>query len=174
MNDADYAGIVYDLDGTLVRLRVDWDAVTDDVVARYEAAGLTADERDLWELLHRAPEHGLGDVVEETIASHEREGARRSERLPIADELAGFDGPAAVCSLNAEDACRIALETHGLDDAVDSVIGRDTVSKLKPEPEPLLAAVEGIGVSPSAALFVGDSDSDRVAAERAGLDFRWA
>jgi phosphomannomutase len=51
---------------------------------------------------------------------------------------------------------------------------RGTVETVKPDPEPLLYALDSVGVAPDQALFVGDSDSDRVAAERAGMAFQWA
>jgi phosphoglycolate phosphatase len=56
---------------------------------------------------------------------------------------------------------------------VDAVVGRDSVETHKPDPEPLLATLEGMGCSPDDAEFVGDSERDEVAAERAGVRFRW-
>jgi phosphoglycolate phosphatase len=168
----EYDALVYDLDGTLVRLDVDWGAVTEEAEAVLRARGLEADG-SLWDLLQRAEEAGQRHrrAVEEVIADHEREGARSAGRLPLAEELpAGM--PTGVCSLNCEAACRIALELHGLDGHVDAVVGRDTVAAHKPDPEPLLATVDALGAGPRAALFVGDSDSDRVTAERAGVDFQ--
>ncbi len=168
--------VVYDLDGTLVELAVDWDAVADDVAGVYAANALVPPTGDLWSHLDAAGEYGIADPVEAAVAGHERRGARESPGLPLGDWLAaGDDGrPAAVCSLNCEAACRIAVETHGLDDAVGAVIGRDTVENHKPDPEPLLAATEALDVDPARAVFVGDSASDRVTAERAGVPFVWA
>jgi Predicted phosphatases len=54
------------------------------------------------------------------------------------------------------------------------VVGRDTVRTHKPEPESLLAAVDALGVDPDRCVFVGDSESDRVTADRAGVPFVWA
>lgn len=167
-----YEALVYDLDGTLVRLDVDWGAVAEEVAAVLRARGLEA-EGSLWDLLQHAEEVGEGHrrAVEEVIADHEREGARSADRLPLAEELPA-EVPTGVCSLNCEAACRIALELHGLDGHVDAVVGRDTVTAHKPDPEPLLATVDALGAGPQAALFVGDSDSDRVTAERAGVSFQ--
>lgn len=167
-----YEAIVYDLDGTLVRLDVDWDAVTEDAAAVLRARGLET-EGSLWDHLRRAEEAGERhrQAIEEVIADHEREGARSAARLPLADELP-TGVPTGVCSLNCEAACRIALERHGLDGYVDAIVGRDTLSTHKPDPEPLLTTVEGVGADPRATLFIGDSDSDRVTAERADIDFR--
>ena len=173
---ADADAVVYDLDGTLVELAVDWDAVADDVADVYAAAALIPPTNDLWSLLDVAGEYGIAEPVEAAIAGHERRGARESARLPLGDRLAAGDDdrPAAVCSLNCEAACRTAVETHGLGDAIDAVVGRDTVAGHKPDPEPLLAAVTALGVDAARAVFVGDSASDRVTAERAGVPFVWA
>ncbi|SFC48047.1 phosphoglycolate phosphatase [Halobiforma haloterrestris] len=171
----EYEAIVYDLDGTLVDLAVDWGRVTADVRAVYEDAGLERPGGDLWELLGAADDAGLRSAVESTIAAHEREGARSAPRLPRADELRNLEEsvPVGVCSLNCERACRIALEEHGLLESVDAVVGRDSVATRKPHPEPLLETVRGIGASPDGTVFVGDSERDEVTARRAGTAFEY-
>ena len=168
-----YDAVVYDLDGTLVDLDVDWDAVAADVLEVYESAGIEPPSRDLWELLGAADDVGLAPEVESAIAAHERAGAETAPRLAHADELLERTVPVGVCSLNCEAACRIALAEHGLAESVDAVVGRDTVATRKPDPEPLLEAVGALGVDPERALFVGDSVRDRETAERAGVAFEF-
>jgi phosphoglycolate phosphatase len=169
----DHEGVVYDLDGTLVRLAVDWEAAARDATATFEAAGVSVSDPDLWSLLEAAPRHGLEADLEAVLSRHERRGARTSTRLPTADGLAAHENPVGVCSLNAESACRLALERHGLLDHVDAVVGRDSVGSHKPDPEPLLTTCRLLGVDPGATLFVGDSERDAVTAERAGVQFRY-
>jgi len=167
-----YEAVVYDLDGTLARLRVDWGAVRDEVAGKLRARGVETATASLWELFETADREPLERIVEETIAEHERDGARRSDRLPTADELPR-ECPVGVCSLNCEAACRIALEIHGLDSYVDVIVGRDTVATQKPDPEPLLYAIRGLDALPAATLFVGDSKRDADTADRAGVDFSY-
>ena len=76
--------VVYDLDGTLVDLAVDWDAVADDVIGTYAANALVAPTADLWTLLDAAADYGVHDAVEETIPGHERPAAPASTRPPPA------------------------------------------------------------------------------------------
>ena len=168
-----YDALVYDLDGTLVRLDVDWDRVTEETAATLSARGVDTDGMTLWDVLETAEERGLRGNVEETIRDHERDGARSADRLPLADRLPA-DVPVAVCSLNCEAACRIALELHGLDGHVTAIVGRDTVGSHKPDPEPLLAAIRTLNAQPSRSLFVGDTERDELTAERAGVPFEWA
>ena len=167
-----FDGVVYDLDGTLVRLVVDWDAVARDAVDRFAEHGVDATGHDLWGMLDLADERDLRTEIEAVIAGHERVGARDSHRLPLADRLLTHEVPVGVCSLNCEESAYIALETHDLARAVDAVVGRDTVATRKPDPEPLLATLRGLGVDPDRAVFVGDSPRDRTTAERAGVAYR--
>ncbi|MFC7134408.1 MULTISPECIES: HAD family hydrolase [Salinibaculum] len=167
----EYDALVYDLDGTLVELDVDWDEVTAEAGAVLSARGVDTDGMNLWDVLETAEEKGLRRKVESVIEDHEREGARTSTRLPLADALP-HDVPVGVCSLNAEAACRIALEVHGLDGHVGALVGRDTVDAHKPDPEPLLAVIRGLGTQPGQTLFVGDTQRDRRTAQLAGVPFQ--
>jgi len=172
---AEYDAIVYDLDGTLVTLDVDWEAARRDATAVLRARGVGTAEMGLWDALEAAEAAdpaGVRRRVDEAIAEHERAGARSAVRLPTVDRLP-HDVPVGVCSLNSEDACRIALELHGIDAHVDAVVGRDTVGTYKPDPEPLLESVRRLRASPADALFVGDSERDEQTAERAGVSFRY-
>jgi len=173
MSDGDPSAVVYDLDGTLVTLAVNWDAVASDVIAVYEDSGIDATGAGLWSLLEDAANHGIAEEVEEAISRHEREGARRSRRCGLADELSTRSVPVGVCSLNCEAACRIALDTHSLAADVDAVVGRDSVATHKPDPEPLLATIEALGVDPADAVFIGDSPRDKETADRAGVAFEY-
>ncbi|MFC7079823.1 HAD family hydrolase [Halorussus caseinilyticus] len=163
--------VVYDLDGTLVRLAVDWEDVERRLTELLEREGVNADPLSAWSLLDAAEDAGVGDEADELVAAAEREGARASERLPLADELLAREIPVGVCSLNHERAVRIALDAHELAESVESVVGRGTVPERKPHPRALLAAVEQLGVEPERVLFVGDSASDEETAERAGTKF---
>lgn len=164
--------VVYDLDGTLVRLTVDWDAVAREAVERFAEAGIDASDEDLWTMLDLADANGLRGAIEAILSAHEREGATRSVRLPTADCLPDSTVPVGVCSLNAESACRVALDTHGLSPYVESVVGRDSVATRKPDPEPLLTVVRALDATPERTLFVGDTGRDAETARRAGTAFR--
>jgi len=173
---AEYRAVVYDLDGTLARLDVDWEDCAGAVAAAYREAGVDMADADLWTMLEAADAYGLGDRVESVIADHERTGARRATRLPRADELRERTVPVGVCSLNCEDACRIALRNHDLLVDVDVVVGRDSVAERKPSPAPLIETLARLdeSLTPHEALFVGDSDRDEETARRARMPFEWA
>ncbi|WP_435076030.1 HAD family hydrolase [Halococcus sp. AFM35] len=168
----DVEAVVYDLDGTLVRLTVDWQRVETDIASMLREEGIDPVGLDAWAMLDAAEDAGVESEVESLIAAAERDGAHESRRLAFADEIE-TRLPVGVCSLNCEEACRIALERHDLAERMGSVVGRDSVAERKPAPEPLLAAVEELGATPERTLFVGDSAGDAEAAERAGTRFSY-
>ena len=49
------------------------------------------------------------------------------------------------------------------------VVSGDTLSKHKPDPEPLWYACEQVGVAPGHSLYVGDAERDMQAGKRAGM-----
>ncbi|MFB6105900.1 MAG: HAD family hydrolase [Halobacteriaceae archaeon] len=167
-----YEAVVFDLDGTLVHLDVDWDAVDEAVREVLSEHGVATATSTAWDLYDDAETVGRADDVEAIIASHERDGATRARRLPLADRLP-VGVPTAVCSLNCEQAVRTALDDHGLATHVQVVVGRDTTGARKPDPRPLLAAIEGLGADPERTLFVGDSARDEETARRAGVEFAY-
>jgi phosphoglycolate phosphatase len=61
------------------------------------------------------------------------------------------------------------LEKLGLLQCMDCIVGGDTLTKRKPDPEPLWYACESVGVSREEALMVGDSGNDALCARRAGI-----
>ncbi len=61
------------------------------------------------------------------------------------------------------------LAALGVAARFDVVVGGDSVAKPKPAPEPLLAALDALGVEPPAAVLVGDSVNDVAAARAAGV-----
>ena len=164
-------GVVFDLDGTLVDLDVDWERVDREVRATCRERGIEPGDDDAWELLDRAKTRGCREEVESVIADHEVPGAKLSDRLELADYIDQLPVPAAVCSLNCEDACRTALAVHDLESHVEIVIGRDSVETWKPDPAPLVAAVNGLGIDRADAVFVGDSERDAITAHRADVPF---
>lgn len=168
----DVDAVVYDLDGTLVRLTVDWRAVESEIAAVLRDADVDPSGLDAWAMLDAAEDADVGSEVESLIAAAERDGARDARRLPFADEIE-TELPIGICSLNCEQSCHIALEKYDLAERMESVVGRDSVPERKPAPEPLLAAAEKLGATPERTLFVGDSAGDEEAAERAGTQFAY-
>jgi phosphoglycolate phosphatase len=63
------------------------------------------------------------------------------------------------------------LVHFGLDSHFDLVVGTNDVAHPKPAPDMLLHCLDHFALAPRDAIYVGDSPSDRAAAQAAGIDF---
>lgn len=80
------------------------------------------------------------------------------------------DGHAvAICTNKPEGLARQLLEELGVLDAFGALVGADTLTVKKPDPEPLREAARRVGADPLRCCLVGDSDTDRNTARAAGV-----
>lgn len=63
----------------------------------------------------------------------------------------------------------LAFARLPLEHLFETVVGGDETERHKPDPQPLLLALDRLGVSPGGAAYVGDSPFDIQAAKAAGL-----
>jgi pyrophosphatase PpaX len=63
----------------------------------------------------------------------------------------------------------LAFARIPIEPLVETVVGGDETKKHKPDPEPLLLALERLGAAPDDAVYVGDAPFDVQAAKAAGL-----
>ncbi|MFD1647833.1 DUF120 domain-containing protein [Haloarchaeobius litoreus] len=167
-----FDGVVFDLDGTLVDLDVDWPAVherLESLLDPYLDGPITDHSRV--EVFDLAREHGLDDELEDIVGSAEVAGAETARKLPALSVLPSLDCPVGVCTANAEEAARRALDRFDVLDHVDSVVARDTMAADKPERETLSRSLEELGIDAGNALYVGDEDGDRLLAVAVGTSY---
>jgi pyrophosphatase PpaX len=62
----------------------------------------------------------------------------------------------------------MGLKLTKLDEFFDVIVALDHVKKAKPDPEPILVALEQLGASPEEAIMVGDNFHDVLAGKNAG------
>lgn len=124
--------------------------------------------KDSWEMY-------WGEFRQEWLEEY-REKFRGEERrmmrlfpgtVPTLDALRGAGIKTGLVS-NRQFA-RSPAEYLGIADKFDVIIGLEDVTRPKPAPEPLLTALSRLGVGPSAALYVGDTDIDMKTAVAAGV-----
>ncbi len=77
--------------------------------------------------------------------------------------------PMGVCTNKPEAFTRQILEGLGLANYFSSVVGGDTTSTRKPDPQPVLACLRGLVSEPALSLMIGDSVHDVHAAHAAGV-----
>lgn len=70
----------------------------------------------------------------------------------------------------------IARQLRWIQQQIDAIMVRwaTTSNRRKPRPEMLLEICRELGVRPADVMFVGDQETDRQAAVRAGMQFVWA
>jgi phosphoglycolate phosphatase len=84
-------------------------------------------------------------------------------------EIQGMNIPMGVCTNKPEAFTKQILEGLGLSGYFSSVVGGDSTSARKPDPEPVLACLRGLVAEPASSLMIGDSVHDVHAAHAAGV-----
>lgn len=167
-----FDAMVFDLDGTLVDLAVDWPAVLDEIAQLLEPyLDRPLRELDRTEVFAAARAHGVYRELVDLVDARERRGADDAVALAGVRDLVDRSGPIGICTANARRTAEIALDRFDALDAVDAVVARETTREGKPHPQPLLACVDRLGVDPGNAVFVGDDPRDAAAASGAGTSF---
>ena len=77
--------------------------------------------------------------------------------------------PMAVVTSKGDELARRSVAHVGLAELIDDVVGCDSCSRHKPEPEPVLVALERLGYGAHEALFLGDSVHDVASGNAAGV-----
>ncbi|MDR1313044.1 MAG: HAD-IA family hydrolase [Deltaproteobacteria bacterium] len=89
------------------------------------------------------------------------------DAIPVLERVRGAGVKTAV--VTNRDKAREAVERAGLGAFFDAVVGAEEAERPKPAPDPVLKAMELLGVAADAAVFVGDSHLDIQAAVAAGV-----
>jgi phosphoglycolate phosphatase len=108
----------------------------------------------------------LLDAYGEAVCVHTRfyPGAREAvERLRAAGDAV------AICTNKPEGLARALMTELGALDAFDALVGADSLTVRKPDPAPLIAAVERAGGALRRSVLVGDTETDRTTAAAAGV-----
>jgi phosphoglycolate phosphatase len=180
--------VIFDLDGTLIDSAPDiWhaaNAVLDEaglprVTFEQSRGFIGRGARVFVERMERAVT-GANDPAQ-TAHLHARflhyyERAHENTRVydGVADVLAGIAARGlalGLCTNKPIGPTRAVLAHLGWDRLFQVVIGGDSLAVAKPDPAPLLAVVDGLGLSLPQTLYVGDSETDAETAERAGATF---
>lgn len=174
--------IVFDLDGTIVKLRANWHALKDVLSQRYAErndnqcafASISAclskivekeDEEELQENFKIIRQYELENIVETEIIPEVVNFIKHKEKFGVSDKVI-----IAVLSLNTRQTIIESLMIAGISDQVEIIIGREDVRSWKPEPEGLIKIINHFSVSPADLIFFGDMKKDLEAGEAADVD----
>lgn len=174
--------VLFDLDGTLVRTRIDFARMRRAVLHEVAALGLDPEPFRAMDLL-RIPDAAV--AAGRLEAGEERSFRRRVEAALIAIELAGCDGAQEAEGAGEllrwlqERAIRVGIVTRNSREAVtrllaalplphDLLLTRADTPRVKPDPIHLRLALDRLGVPPARAVMVGDHVMDVLGGKAAG------
>ena len=174
-----YPAVLFDLDGTLI----DSGAI---ILASFRHATQTVLRREIpdAELAALVGGSNIHDQMRSIDAAQVEELVRvyREHNEPLHDELEAFEGIEHVLGRLRADGRRLGIVTAKrrktvelafavlpLERYFDVVVTSDMTERHKPDPEPVLAALERLGVDPAEAAFVGDSPFDVASGKAAGV-----
>ncbi len=97
------------------------------------------------------------------FAHHEDSVKPYPDVVDVVAALAGRGARLGVVTSKLRSGAERGLKVSGLMGFFDTIVSADDVSRAKPHPEPVLAALERLGVQARDAVFIGDSPHDIVA-----------
>jgi pyrophosphatase PpaX len=174
-----YPAVLFDLDGTLI----DSGAI---ILASFRHATQTVLRREIpdAELAALVGGSNIHDQMRSIDAAQVDELVRvyREHNEPLHDELEAFEGIEHVLAELKREGRRLGIVTAKrrktvelafavlpLERYFDVVVTSDMTERHKPDPEPVLKALERLGVEPGEAAFVGDSPFDVASGKAAGV-----
>ena len=176
---ANITTLLFDFDGTLLD--------TNELIIQTYQTVLNKHYPGKYERVHILPFLGpvLKDVFDEIdpekseqLMSEYREWNLANHDLMVTE----FDGVAetlrqlksngmkmAIVSTKRKNMIMRGMKLIGIEDLFDTVIGIDDVQRAKPDPEPLVLAMERLGSSAAETLMIGDNFHDILGGKNAGV-----
>jgi len=184
MNKVQFKAVIYDCDGVMFDSFEANFAFYDRIMAMLGKPRLDRSDGELMRILHTFASKEVlryifpdletwGEAMRCASAINYRELVpfmhMEEGFLETLDALQEHTG-LAVCT-NRSASIDAVLEGFNLVGYFDIVMTASKVTNPKPHPEPLLKILEHFGIAPGEALFIGDSEVDRLTAMAAGVPF---
>ena len=173
---SEYAGYLFDLDGTLIDTAPDLTFALNHALAEFGLKGVDLATARNWvgqgarralerAVAHRgAPVDALDAMLESFLECYRSHIAVDSAPYADVEEtlaaLAGRGAKLAVVTNKRGELTHKLLAEIGFAGRFDAVVAGDSTPRPKPAPDPALVACEALGLGADEVLFVGDSAAD--------------
>ena len=175
------AGVLFDLDGVLLRSEEVWFRLVEEAGRRFRGTPITrkeftptfgqGTEADIRGFRLSCNAAQLDRYYAENFQRYAGEVWVDPEARPTLEALAKRKVRRAVVTNTTTLLAGSLLARAELLDLVEMVACADQVTRAKPEPDVVLHALKGLNLQPAEAWMVGDSRYDRTAAEAAGVHY---
>lgn len=180
--------VIFDLDGTLASFNLDYMALRSEVRSFLLMKGVPASvlsiNESIFEMLDktniflknsgksiRAINKTRNEALE-IAEKHEMEAARTTGLLPGVTEtletLKKMKLKLGLCTINSQKSTEYILKRFRIDKLFNSVVPRNRVKEVKPDPEHLEVVLADLETKPGEAMLVGDSSRDMRCARDVG------
>jgi phosphoglycolate phosphatase len=183
--------VVFDLDGTLIDSKIDYERMAGMIREVLYAAGVSeehlTDRRKIYQIIRGGDrvlaEMGVDSLkrlkmtseMERIMNQVELEGAHLSKPMKNAGETLRALKSRGLGIGVATRGCRVyateSIKLTGLNGYIDKCLARDEVPYPKPDPRHLLDVITHLGAKPSEVFYVGDTTTDLETANAAKVKF---
>lgn len=174
--------IIFDLDGTIVDLNVDWDYLKQILSERIlEIYGKKCEfihiSACLDYITERKDEYELKNffkIIEKYEMKNISESKKIEESIFFINNIELFEVPKdiklAILSLNTRKTIITSLKLFNIYNKFNYIIGREDIRKWKPNPDGLLKIQNHFGVKKKDMVYFGDKQKDIKTGENADID----
>ncbi|TFF88487.1 MAG: hypothetical protein EU548_08820 [Promethearchaeota archaeon] len=173
--------LIFDLDGTIVDLKVDWDKLKGILNERFskiyeDSCGFESISACLSYVVSKNDKEELLnfiDIIREFELKKIEEIKVISETVYFINNLDEFGVPKnvklAILSLNTRDVIKKSLKKANILNKFEILVGREDVRRWKPEPEGLIKIQRYFNANPQEMIYFGDLKKDVITGQNAGI-----
>lgn len=181
---AGFRAVLFDLDGTLLDTALDFQWIIDEMLSARGHDPVNPSQfrqhvsegaRAMVSAAFSLPTHSAETdrLLDEFLTRYGNNPAARSQLFDGLDQLLSWldaeSIPWGIVTNKPERFSRAILETLDLSARCASLVCPEHVSRVKPDPEPLLRACRELGLEAGDTLYIGDHRRDIEAGQRAGM-----
>jgi beta-phosphoglucomutase-like phosphatase (HAD superfamily) len=174
--------IIFDLDGTIVKLSADWKSLKDSLLSLYnerynEDCNFKRVSTCLDQVVQKKDEATLQDFFD-FIREFELKNIEDTQIIEETiyfinhKELFGVNKKAkfAILSLNTRSTIKRALEIAKISDKINFIVGREDVRRWKPAPDGIIKIQKYYNLAKNQMIFFGDLKNDILTGRNSGID----